>query len=99
MVVEGSDSSRSVNLGEQAVTLDSDADCTLRLADSGGRVGGQNARIWLREDHFVLHHLLGGRYATVVGKNSLKWAMAEDGEEIVIGPHKLCFESMGKSEG
>jgi len=42
----------------------------------------------------MLHHLAGGRYATHVGENSLKWAVLEDGDEIVIGPHRLRFEAV-----
>jgi VWFA-related protein len=98
-VVDGPDKGKSVPLGEDAVTLGSDADCTLSLADPDGRVAGRHARIWLREGHFMLHHLAGGRYSTVVAEKQLKWAVLEDGDEIVIGPHRLRFESTGKSEG
>jgi VWFA-related protein len=93
-VVDGPAKGKSVPLGEDAVTLGSDADCKLSLADPDGRVAGRHARIWLREGHFMLHHLAGGRYATVVGENSLKWAVLEDGDEIVIGPHRLRFEAV-----
>jgi hypothetical protein len=44
--VEGPDSSRSVDLGEQAVTLSSDADCALRLSDASGQVGGRYATVF-----------------------------------------------------
>jgi VWFA-related protein len=92
-VVDGPDKGKSVSLGEDAVTLGSDADCTLSLADPDGRVGGHHARIWLREGHFMLHHLAGGRYSTVVAEKQLKWAVLEDSDEIVIGPHRLRFEA------
>ena len=93
-IVDGPDKGKAVRVGEDAVTLGSDADCKLSLADPDGRVAGHHARIWLREGHFMLHHLAGGRYATVVGENSLKWAVLEDGDEIVIGPHRLRFEAV-----
>ena len=93
-VVDGPDKGKAVRVGEDAVTLGSDADCTLSLADPDGRVAGRHARIWLREGHFMLHHLAGSRYATHVGENSLKWAVLEDGDEIVIGPHRLRFEAV-----
>jgi VWFA-related protein len=97
-VVDGPDKGKSVPLGEHTVTLGSDADCMLSLADPDGRVAGHHARIWLREGHFMLHHLAGGRYATVVGENPLKWAVLEDGDEIVIGPHRLRFEATRSEE-
>jgi VWFA-related protein len=90
-VVDGPDKGKSLPLGEDTVTLGGDSDCTLRLADPDGRVAGHHARIWLREGHFMLHHLAGGRYSTVIGDNALKWVVLEDGDEIVIGPHRLRF--------
>ena len=48
----------------------------------------------MREAHFMLHHLAGARYATVVGERQLKWAELEDGDEIVVGPHRLRFEAI-----
>jgi VWFA-related protein len=92
-VVGGPDKGKSVSLDEDAVTVGSDADCTLSLADLDGRVAGHHARIWLREGNFMLHHLAGGGYETVVGRKALRWAVLEDGDEIVIGPHRLRFEA------
>ena len=92
-VVDGPDKGKAVRLGEDAATLGSDSDCTLRLSDPDGRVAGHHARIWLREGHFMLHHLAGGRYSTVVGGKELKWAVLEDGDEIVIGPHRVRFDA------
>jgi tight adherence protein B len=92
-VVDGPDKGKSVRVGEVAVTVGSDVDCALRLADPDGRVAGHHARIWLREGHFMLHHLAGGGYTTVVGEKALRWVVLEDGDEIVIGPHRLRFEA------
>jgi hypothetical protein len=44
--------------------------------------------------HFLLHQLAGGHHATVVGESALKWAVLEDGDEIVIGSHRLRFEAI-----
>ena len=50
--------------------------------------------------HFPLelHHLAGGRYVTPLGESSLKGAVLEDGDEIVIGPHRLRFEATRSEE-
>ena len=66
----------------------------LGRADPDGRVAGRHARIWLPEGGFELHHLAGGRYPTVLGEKPLRWAAQEDGGEIVIGPHRLRFDSV-----
>ena len=73
-----------------------DGDCALRLSDQDGRVGGHYARVWLRESSFMLHHL-GGRLTTMVRDNPLKWAVLEDGDVIVTGPHRLRFEYISQS--
>lgn len=98
VVVDGPDKGKSVPLGEEAVTLGSDADCALRLANPDGRVGGRQARIWLREGHFMLHHLEGSRFITQVGERQVSWAVLEDRDEIVIGPHRLQFEATTRSK-
>ena len=41
----------------------------------------------------MLHHLAGSRYSTVIGGKALRWAVLEDGDEIVVGPHRLRFEA------
>jgi len=92
VVIEGPDAGESVDLGEQAVTLGSDADCALRLSDAGGQVGRHHARVWLREGSFMLHHL-DKRLTTRVGEREIDWAVLEPGDEIVIGPHRLRFEA------
>jgi len=92
VVVEGPDAGQSVELGGQAVTIGSDADCALRLSDAGGQVGGRHARVWLREGSFMLHHL-DRRLTTLIGERTVDWAVLEDGDEIVIGPHRLRFEA------
>ncbi len=92
LVVDGPDKGKSVPLGEEPVTLGADADCTLTLANPDGRVGGHHARIWLREGHFMLHHLEGARFVTLVGEKQVSWAVLEDGDEIAVGPHRLRFE-------
>ena len=94
LIVDGPDKGKSVPLGEEAVTLGADRDCTLKLANPDGRVGGHHARIWLREGHFMLHHLEGADFATHVGGRQVAWAVLEDGDEIVIGPHRLRFKSV-----
>ena len=91
VVIEGPDAGQSVELGGQAVTIGADADCALRLSDAGGLVGGRHARVWLREGSFMLHHL-DKRLTTRVGEREVDWAVLEDGDEIVIGPHRIRFE-------
>ncbi|MGD0765995.1 MAG: VWA domain-containing protein [Dehalococcoidia bacterium] len=90
-VIGGPGKGKSIGIGDAAVTIGTDPDCTLRLSNPDGQVAGHHARVWLREGSFMLHHL-GGRLTTMVGDKPLKWAVLEDGDEIVIGPHRIRFE-------
>jgi len=44
----------------------------------------------------MLHHL-DRRLATSIGERTVDWAVLELGDEIVIGPHRLRFETTGGS--
>ena len=92
-VVDGPDRGATVSFSGEAATLGSDADCTLRLSYVEGTVAGRQARIWLREGRFMLHHLAGRRATTLVGGQSVTWVVLEDGDEVVIGPHRVRFQS------
>ncbi len=94
IVVDGPDKGKSVALGGKPVTLGGGAGCILPLANPDGRVGEEHARLWLREGHFMLHHLEGPRFATYVNERQVAWAALENGDEVVIGPHRLRFERL-----
>lgn len=91
VVVEGPQRGTALDLGEQAVTIGTDSDCALRLADASGQVGGRHLRVWLREGRYMLHHL-DRRRTTRIGERQVQWAVLEPGDEIVIGPYRLRFE-------
>jgi hypothetical protein len=46
----------------------------------------------------MLHHLEGSRFITQVGERQVSWAVLEDRDEIVIGPHRLQFEATTRSK-
>jgi len=62
-----------------------------------GPDSGRHARVWLREGRFMLHHL-DRRLTTSIGERTVDWAVLEPGDEIVIGPHRLRFETTGEGE-
>ncbi|MDI6858305.1 MAG: VWA domain-containing protein [Dehalococcoidia bacterium] len=91
IVIDGPQLGTALELGDHAVTIGTDADCSLRLSDASGQVGRRHVRVWLREGRYMLHHLDRGR-ATRIGERRVEWAVLEPGDEIVIGPHRLRFE-------
>ena len=74
----------------EPVTIGSDPSCTIVLADASGRVAPREARVWLREDRFMLHRLPRRYGAQAPSRPS--WAVLESGDEITVGPYRFTFE-------
>ena len=55
-------------------------------------VAPEHLRIWLRGDHYVLHHVGGMTRKTYVGGHEADWVTLEPGDEVTVGPYKLIFE-------
>jgi len=74
----------------EPVTIGSDPSCTIVLVDASGRVAPREARVWLREDRFMLHRL-PRRYGAQASSRP-SWAVLESGDEITVGPYRFTFE-------
>ena len=46
----------------------------------------------------MLRHL-DRRFTTRIGERDVDWAVLEHVDEIVIGPHRIRFETTGEGEG
>ena len=62
------------------------------------RVSAEHARIWLRDGHYVLHHIGGMSRKTIVAGHEAEWVTLEHGDDVTIGPHKLVFEDPGNGK-
>ena len=58
---------------------------------SGGGVAPHQARIWLRDDKVMVHHLVSG-YETKVDGQAIEWAQLEPGTVIMIGTGTVRVE-------
>jgi hypothetical protein len=97
VVVEGPLAGRSFELrADAAVTVGSDPDCEIVLEPAEGLTVPQLARIWPREDRFMLHLLAPDVPASVQGR-PLVWVVLEDGDLIELGPYRLRFEVLHHS--
>jgi len=47
-------------------------------------------RIWRREGRFMIHQIADRERMLIAGKPMI-WGVLEDGDELVIGPHRLAF--------
>jgi hypothetical protein len=86
-----------VGLSGDVVTVGSDPESDLVLADPVGRVAPEHARIWKQGEHFAFRQCEGAR--TVIGGLRLVTAvvMLDDGDEIQIGPHRMTFSLLETS--
>ena len=98
LIVEtGPQAGAVLELTDEPVTLGADDGCALRLADEGGRVTGEHARICWRQGRFVIRQLVEGQPRIVVDGRALPWALLEDGDRIEIGGHVLRFQLLEPS--
>jgi predicted component of type VI protein secretion system len=98
LIVEtGPQAGAVLELTDEPVTLGADDGCSLRLADEGGRVAAEHARIWWRQGRFVIRQLVGGHPCIVVEGQAIPWALLEDGDRIEIGEHVLRFQLLESS--
>ncbi|GBD13029.1 Chaperone protein DnaJ [bacterium HR24] len=92
VVLEGPMAGRSFELRpDAAITLGTDPDCEIVLEAPSGALPPQLARIWPREDRFMLHLLAPEVPATIQGR-PLVWVVLEDGDLLELGPYRLRFE-------
>jgi len=92
VVVEGPLAGRSFELRpDAAVTVGLDPDCDIVLEPAEGLAVPHLARIWPREDRFMLHLLAPEVPASVQGR-PLVWVVLEDGDLLELGPYRLRFE-------
>jgi pSer/pThr/pTyr-binding forkhead associated (FHA) protein len=88
---------REFPLGEEpAVIGASDAASTIVLAGDG--IAQEHARIWLRQQRYLLHHVGGLSRKTYVGGQEADWVVLESGDEVTIGAHRLVFEDLRFSQ-
>jgi len=80
------------SVGEETITLGSDArTANIVLADDDGAVAGEHARIWRHGQQFMFHELQGKRTRIDGEALALPLVILDDGDEIVIGSHRIKF--------
>jgi hypothetical protein len=58
----------------------------------GDGIAPEHARIWLRQERYLLHHVGGLSRKTYVSGQEADWVVLEPGDEVTIGSHRLVFE-------
>jgi len=82
---------------DRPLSIGSDPACDVILEPQGHEVEPVHARIWHRQERFMIHRLSEQGELLVAGR-PLVWAVLENGDELSIGPHRITFE-IGTSQG
>ena len=90
IVVEGPNTGVEVSLADGAIVIGSGKDSGLRLDGSDGSVAGTHARVWIKGDQLMLHHV-ARRRQTLVGERAVEWATLRPLDTLRIGPHLISF--------
>lgn len=91
LLQDGAAGRKAFPLTRRPATIGSDASCEVALADQGGGVAPEQARVWYREGRFMLHRLSRRGITRVAGREAA-WAVLEDGDLIEVGPFQLLFQ-------
>jgi hypothetical protein len=83
---------QSFAIGSAPVSIGSGHRCTIRLPrdlEEGAEIAPEFARVWVRDNHLMVHEL---RRLTVVGPVGGRWEMLENGDTFSIGSCSFRFE-------
>jgi hypothetical protein len=83
----GTDTGSEYAVGGKPVSIGSGSACAVRIADAS--LATEEARIWIRKDHLMLHRL--SRLTTIANEGAGGWQMLEPGETFKIGEHLFEF--------
>jgi hypothetical protein len=87
----GLDSILEYEIGASPLTLGSATACDIVISDPEGRIGGEEARLWVQRDRLVYHKLTTLSAMATEGVTS-GWQFLDTGEDIRVGPYRLTFQ-------
>ena len=90
VVLEGPNAGTEISLTDGAVVIGSGSGSGLRLDGSDGSVAGTHAKVWIKGDQLMVHHV-ARRRQTLVGERVVEWATLKPLDTLRIGPHLISF--------
>src|SRR5262249_13680662 len=88
---------REYQIGSGPLTLGTGPGCDVVTGDSEGRIGEEEARLWVQRNRLVYHKLTTLSAMATEGVTS-GWLFLEDGDEIQVGPYRVSFLLTGEEE-
>jgi hypothetical protein len=91
----GPDLGSEYMVGGSPVSIGSGARCGVRVDDPG--LAGEEARIWIRKGHLMLHRMTK-LTAIVVEGSSGGWQILEQGDTFEVGQHRFEFRLLPQTQ-
>ena len=88
---------RDFEIGASPLTLGTSPSCKILAVDPEGRIGGEEARLWVQRGRLVYHKLTTLSAMATEGMTS-GWLFLESGDEVQVGPYRVSFQAAVKPE-
>jgi hypothetical protein len=89
-MTEGEMKGQSWPIGSAPISIGTGHRCIIRVPQIGiDDIANEQARVWIREDHLVLHEL---RRLTAFGPSGGRWEFLNAGDTFAVGPYVFLFQ-------
>jgi VWFA-related protein len=90
LITGGEMSGQTWSIGAAPISIGTGHRCLIRVAQVGiDDIANEHARVWVREDHLVVHEL---RRLTAFGPTGGRWEFLNAGDTFAVGPHVFKFQ-------
>lgn len=90
LMTEGEMTGQTWSIGAAPISIGTGHRCLIRVAQIGvDDIANEHARVWVREDHLVVHEL---RRLTAFGPTGGRWEFLNAGDTFAVGPHVIQFQ-------
>jgi VWFA-related protein len=98
VVAAGPRQGETLEVGARPRCIGSSPRCDLVLESDDGSIGPEEARVWVSEGRLMYHKLT--RLTTFASDAPVGgWLVLQNGDEILVGPHRLIFEVLVPDDG
>jgi hypothetical protein len=98
IVAAGPRQGDTLEVGSRPRRIGSSPRCDLVLASEDGSIAAEEARVWVSEGRLMYHKLT--RLTTFASDGPVGgWSVLQNGDEILVGPHRLIFEVLVPDDG
>jgi len=89
VITKGELAGQTFPVGGTPISIGTGHRCLIRVADEGDDISTEHARVWVREDHLVVHEM---RRLTAFGPAGGRWEFLSPGETFSVGSNGFEFQ-------